>query len=165
MTEQENKAIISEKGSKILNYLIDEEIFGRFNTVKLCRQISEQSDTEVDPGEISFYVGEINDSPEDIRLNHSNGKVFVRNMTFDRYKKYKEQIPEEGYDLFEETVSTGFNPNTVIALLNYWQHDLTRKKAATKFNVSTHTLRVSEDKMFDRFPELTEEFLQVVKSE
>jgi len=67
-----------------------------------------------------------------------NGKSYVKNS----WSKYGDDIKRLGYpNIFVYWVSTGKNPSTLLAALDWVLNDLTQDESASKYNVSAQGLR------------------------
>jgi len=67
-----------------------------------------------------------------------NGKSYVQNA----WTKYGDDVKRLGYpNLFVYWVSTGKNPKTLLACLEWMLNDLTQKESANKYGVTTVSIR------------------------
>lgn len=88
------------------------------------------------------------------RCGQNGTKYFVENNRKDRYKKYKEQIPDRAEDIFDELLSEGKNPKVIAAAIRYVVNDkLLQKEAANEFGVSTVSVRNLQDRIKEELGE------------
>lgn len=157
---------MKEEHEEFIDYLVENRVYGRKNKENLCKMFEREKDVTLSPYNMNKVIDAVNESDYKIRMRNSSGSVFIDNQTFDRYKKYKDQIPEESHDLFETAVSYGLNPKSVVAAINYWvNEDLTRGEAGSQTGVTAQTVRDTDRKISDRHPEKTKEALQKLNRE